>query len=163
VEVIAKLLSTIYRHSWLTREVPEGWSLAQCISIYRKDSKEDPGNHRPVSLTLVPGKVILREITWYVQNNQGIRPNQHDFTKDRSCLTNLISFCEQVDVNIWWMRERLLAVYLNFIKAFNTVSHSILLEKLVACGLNRYSLSWVKIWLEGWAQRMVVNGVTSSW
>ena len=78
-------------------------------------------------------------------------------------MTNLISFCEQVDVNIWWMRERLLAVYLNFIKAFNTVSHSILLEKLVACGLNRYSLSWVKNWLEGWAQRMVVNGVTSSW
>jgi len=68
-----------------------------------------------------------------------------------------------VDVNIWWMRERLLAVYLNFIKAFNTVSHSILLEKLVACGLNRYSLSWVKIWLEGWARRVVVNGVKSSW
>ena len=60
--------------------------------INKKGCKEDPGNFMPVSLTLVPGKVILREITWYVQNNQGIRPNQHDFTKDRSCLTNLISF-----------------------------------------------------------------------
>ena len=53
-------------------------------------------NYRPVSLTLVPGKVmkhiILREITQHVWDNQGIRPSQHGFMKDRSCLTNLSPF-----------------------------------------------------------------------
>ncbi|KAK4823757.1 LOW QUALITY PROTEIN: hypothetical protein QYF61_006053 [Mycteria americana] len=48
-------------------------------------------------------------------------------------------------------------------KAFDTVSHSILLEKLAAHGLGRRTLHWVKNWLDGQAQRVVVNGVKSSW
>ena len=54
-------------------------------------------------------------------------------------------------------------VYLDFSKAFDTVSHSILLQKLAAHGLDRYTLCWVRNWLEGRAQRVVVNGVKSSW
>ncbi|PKU47247.1 rna-directed dna polymerase from mobile element jockey-like [Limosa lapponica baueri] len=54
-------------------------------------------------------------------------------------------------------------VYLDFSKAFDTVSHSILLEKLAAHGLDGSTLHWVKNWLEGRAQRVVVNGVKSSW
>ncbi|KAK4819821.1 hypothetical protein QYF61_011973 [Mycteria americana] len=54
-------------------------------------------------------------------------------------------------------------VYLDFSKAFDTVSHSILLEKLAAHGLDGCTLRWVKNWLDGRAQRVVVNGVYSSW
>ncbi|KAK4806756.1 hypothetical protein QYF61_005552 [Mycteria americana] len=54
-------------------------------------------------------------------------------------------------------------VYLDFSKAFDTVSHSILLEKLAAHGLDGCTLCWVKNWLDGRAQRVVVNGVYSSW
>jgi len=54
-------------------------------------------------------------------------------------------------------------VYLDFSKAFDTVSHSILLEKLVAHGLDRSTLCWVKNWLYGWIQRVVVKRVKSSW
>ncbi|PKU49494.1 rna-directed dna polymerase from mobile element jockey-like [Limosa lapponica baueri] len=54
-------------------------------------------------------------------------------------------------------------VYLDFSKAFNTVSHSVLLERLAAHGLDGNTLCWVKNWLEGWTQRVVVNGVKSSW
>ena len=52
-------------------------------------------------------------------------------------------------------------VYLDFSKAFDAVSHSILLGKLAARGLDRYTLCWVKIWLNVWAQKEVVNGVQS--
>ncbi|KAK4825324.1 LOW QUALITY PROTEIN: hypothetical protein QYF61_026843 [Mycteria americana] len=54
-------------------------------------------------------------------------------------------------------------VYLDFSKDFNTVSHSILLEKLAAHGLDGCTLRWVKNWLDGRAQRVVGNGVYSSW
>ena len=64
---IAEPLSAIYQRSWMTREVPEDWRLADATPIYRKGHKEDLGNYRPISLTSVPGKVmeqiILGEIT----------------------------------------------------------------------------------------------------
>ncbi|NXE39502.1 POLR protein, partial [Ptilorrhoa leucosticta] len=48
-------------------------------------------------------------------------------------------------------------------KAFDTVSHSILLEKLAARGLDRCTLCWVKNWLDGQAQRVVGKGAASPW
>ena len=54
-------------------------------------------------------------------------------------------------------------VYPGFSKAFNTVSHSIPLEKLAAHSLDRHNLCWVKNWLNGKTLRLVVNGLTSSW
>ena len=81
-EVIAEPLSIIYQRSLL---VPEDWRLVSVTPIYKKGCREDPGNFRPVSLTLVLGKVMeqigLREITWHVLDNRGIRPSQHGFTK----------------------------------------------------------------------------------
>ena len=95
-EMIARPLSAIYQHSWLSGGVPEDWRLANVIPIYKKGRKEDRRIYRPVSLSSVPGKVmeqiILAEITWHVRGIQGIRPSQHRFVKGRSCLTNLISF-----------------------------------------------------------------------
>ncbi|GAB0187275.1 mitochondrial enolase superfamily member 1 [Grus japonensis] len=106
VEVLTKPLSIIYQQSWLTREVPLDWRLANVMPIYKKGWKEDPGNCRPVSLTPVLGKVmeqiIWSAITWHIRHNQVIRPSQHGFMKGRSCLTNLISFYDKV---IKGMRE----------------------------------------------------------
>jgi len=54
-------------------------------------------------------------------------------------------------------------VYPDCSKPFDTFSHRILLEKMAAYGLDGHILHWVKNWLYGWAQRVVVNGVKSSW
>jgi len=54
-------------------------------------------------------------------------------------------------------------IYLDFSKAFDTVPHSILLEKLAAHGLDGCTLHWIKNQLNDRAQRVVVNGVKSSW
>jgi len=54
-------------------------------------------------------------------------------------------------------------IYLDFNKAFDTVPHSVLLEKLAAHGLDGCTLCWVKNWLNGQAQRIVVNGDKASW
>ncbi|RMC17335.1 hypothetical protein DUI87_05916 [Hirundo rustica rustica] len=163
---LAKPLSIIYQESWLTGEVPGDWKLANVTPVYKKGRKEDPGNYRPVSLTSVPGKImeqfILSAITQHLQDGQGIRPSQHGFTKGRSCLTNLVSFYDQV-TRLVDAGKAVDVVYLDFSKAFDTVSHSILLDKLAAHGLDKSTLRWVRNWLDGRAQRVVVNGAASSW
>ncbi|NXT11799.1 PO11 protein, partial [Prunella fulvescens] len=142
---LAKLLSFIYQQSWLTGEVPDDWKWASVMLIYKKGGKEDPGNYRPVSLTSVPSKVIeqfiLSLITQNLQDSQDIRPSQHEFRRGRSCLTNLVSFYDQV-THLVDVGKAVDVVYLNFSKAFDTVSHSTLLEKLAAHGLDRSTLCW---------------------
>jgi len=54
-------------------------------------------------------------------------------------------------------------VYLDFSKAFDTVSHNILLGKLRKCGLDEWSVTWIENWLNGRTQRVVVSGAESSW
>ena len=91
-----------------------------------------------------------------------IRPSQHGFMKGRSCLTNLISFYDKV-TRLVDEGKAVDVVYLDFGKAFDTISHNILLKKLAARGLDWRTLHWVKNWLDSRAQRVVVNGVKSSW
>ena len=119
--------------------------------IFKKGCKEDPRNFRPVSLTSILGNVmeqiILGEIARHERGVQGIRPSQHRFMKGRSCLTNLIFYdwvTSLVDEG-----KAADVVYLDFSKAFDTVSHRLLLGKLAARGLDRYTLLWVRNWLEG--------------
>jgi len=70
------------------------------MPIYKEGWEEDPVNYRPVSLTSVLGKTmerfVLSALTRHVQDNQEIRPSQHRFMKGRSCLTDLMSFYDQV-------------------------------------------------------------------
>lgn len=48
-------------------------------------------------------------------------------------------------------------------KAFDTIPHNILDQKLTTHGLDGHTLCWVKYWLDGWAQIAVVKGIKSSW
>jgi len=158
--------ATFHQQSQLNREVPADLRLANVMPTYKKAQKEDLGNYRPVILTLVPGKVmeqiIMSAITHHIQDNQVTRPSQHGFMKGRSFLTNLISFYDQVPHQV--DEEKAVdVVHLDFSKAFDTISHSILQEKLAAHGFNGCTVHWVENWLDVSSQRVVVNGVKSSW
>ncbi|GAB0179864.1 mitochondrial enolase superfamily member 1 [Grus japonensis] len=87
---------------------------------------------------------------------------QHGFTKGKSCLTNLIAF---YDGMTGWVDEgrAVDVVYLDFSKAFDTVSHNILIGKLRTCGLDEWTVRWVENWLNVRAQRVVISGTESSW
>ncbi|PKU37480.1 rna-directed dna polymerase from mobile element jockey-like [Limosa lapponica baueri] len=141
-EVIAGPLSTIFERSWRTGEVPEDWRKANVIPVFKKGKKEGPGNYRPISLTSIPGKVmerlILGAISEHMEEKKAIRSSQHGFTKGKSCQTNLIAF---YDGTTGWMDEKRVVdvVYLDFSKAFDTVSHNILIAKLRKCGLDEWT------------------------
>jgi len=54
-------------------------------------------------------------------------------------------------------------VYLDFSKAFDRVSHNILLGKLRKYGQEEWSVKWMENWLNGRTQRVVISGAESSW
>jgi len=74
---------------------------------------------------------ILSTLTGHVKDNQWFRPSHQGFMKGRSCLTNLISFYDQM-THLVDEEKAVDVVYLDFSKVFETVPHSILLEELAA-------------------------------
>jgi len=165
-DVIAEPLSIIFERSWWIEEVPEDWRKASVTLVFKKGKKEDPGNYRPVSLTSIPGKVmeqfILEVIIKQLEEKKVIKSSQHGFTKGKSCLTNLIAF---YDGMTGWVDEgrAVDVVYLDFSKAFDTVSHNMLIGKLSKCELEEWSVRWIENWLNGRTQRAVISGAESSW
>uniref|UniRef100_A0A8B9V0B7 Reverse transcriptase domain-containing protein n=1 Tax=Anas zonorhyncha TaxID=75864 RepID=A0A8B9V0B7_9AVES len=165
-EVIAEPLSVIFERSWRTGEVPEDWRIAIVTPVFKKGKKEDLGKYRPVSLTSVPGKVlehlVLDAISKQLEEKKVMRSSQHRFTKGKSCLTNLVAFYD--GITSWVDEGRVVdVIYLDFSKAFDTVSHDILLAKLRKCGIDEWTVRWVENWLTGQAQRVVISGTESGW
>ncbi|GAB0208570.1 mitochondrial enolase superfamily member 1 [Grus japonensis] len=163
-DVIVRPLSIIFETSWRSGDVPEDWKKANVTPIYKKGLKEDPGNYRPISLTSIPGKVMEQILLGAItsQMKHVIGKSQHGFTKDKSCLTNLIAFYDNVTCSID-VGQAVDIVYLDFSKAFDTVLHSLLLEKLMHYGLDKWSMQWVGNWLTGCTQRVVVNSSFLNW
>ena len=97
---LAGALADIFKMSVLTGEVPDDWRVAHVVPLFKKGSKRNPGNYRPVSLTSVVGKLlegVIRDRIYKYLDRQGlIRESQHGFVRGRSCLTNLLEFFEEV-------------------------------------------------------------------
>uniref|UniRef100_A0A669QA98 Reverse transcriptase domain-containing protein n=1 Tax=Phasianus colchicus TaxID=9054 RepID=A0A669QA98_PHACC len=107
-------------------------------------------------------QLVLDAISRQLEEKEVIRSSQHGFTRGRSCLTNLVAF---YDVVTGWVDggKAVDVVYLDFSKAFDTVSHNILITKLRKCGIDEWTVRWVENWLTGRAQRVVVGGAESGW
>ncbi|PKU46005.1 rna-directed dna polymerase from mobile element jockey- hypothetical protein [Limosa lapponica baueri] len=81
-------------------------------------------------------QLILGIISRHVEDKKVIRSSQLVFTKGKSCLTNLINFYEYV-TGLVDDRRAVDVVYLDLSKTFYTVSHKMLLDKLLMCGLEK--------------------------
>jgi len=94
-----------------------------------------------------------------VKEKKVIRSSQHGFAKVKSHLTNPIVIYDSMT---GWVDEgrAVDAVYLDFSKAFDTISHNILTGKL---RLDKWAVRWIENWLKGRAQRAVISGAESGW
>ena len=166
----AKILSVplhfIFNKSLLSGQVPKIWKLANISPLFKKGSKLLASNYRPVSLTSIPCKIlekILGEIiTSHLEKYNLITKSQHGFVKKRNCITNLL---ETVDLLTYGLAndKSFDILYTDFAKAFDKVSHSRLLVKLKAYGINGLLLNWIKDFLADRKQRIVMGDCMSEW
>jgi len=163
---ISKPLSVIFNISMKEGSLPMSWKEAIVVPIYKKGSRSEPGNYRPVSLTSTCGKlmerIVRRHILEHVESNNIFSEKQHGFRSGRSCSTQLLSVMED------W--TRLLddqvpfdCIYLDYKKAFDSVPHQRLLKKAEACGINSNLLKWIESFLSGRKQCVRVESALSDW
>ena len=164
-EELAHPLAILFRKSMDEGKIPDDWRCSHVTPIYKNGPREEPGNYRPISLTSNVCKGMERMINVSLCNHleNGILTNsQYGFRRGRSCQTNLIDFLKTMTK---WMDEGRCfdILYLDFSKAFDRVCHARLMVKLEAARVEGKLKSWLKDWLTGRQQRVVVEGEVSEW
>ena len=124
-------LSLLFKKSYDTGSIPSEWKRAQIVPVHKKGKKENIENYRPISLTSLVMKTFERIIKDEILSRTGhlLDERQHGFLKNKSCATNLIGLCDSLAIS---MNEGLSTdiVYFDFAKAFDSVSHDLILKKL---------------------------------
>ena len=91
-----------------------------------------------------------------------VSQTQHGFLRKRSCVTQLLSTLHTIG-NDLDKNTQTDVLYLDFAKAFDSVDHTIVLEKLRGYGVAGPILGWFKDYLSGRSQRVVLEGTVSTW
>ena len=146
-----------------TGSLPADWKLAHIVPIHKKGDKDDIENYRPISLTSIISKVFEKCIRdeLLLECQKFLHDSQHGFLPLKSGSTQLVPFSH--DISIGFNSNNLIdVIYFDFAKVFDTVNHDIILLKLK----NEYKidglmLKFVKEYLQGRIQRVVVNGTLS--
>ena len=159
-------VAMIFNKSIAEGKAPSDWKCANVTSIFKKGSKCNPGNYRPISLTSILCKVFesfMKDLLIeHLLSNNILRLSQHGFLAGRSTVTNLIEYLDALTKHLD-SGHAVDVIYLDFAKAFDKVPHRRLLVKLEAIGVSGNFLSWIEDWLTDRVQRVVLNGKCSKW
>ena len=163
-EVISLPLSIIINKSLSEGALPLEWKHSRVAPIFKAGSKFNPLNYRPVSVTSAPCKVAERllanHIINYLEENAVLSNRQFGFRKGRSTEDQLLlsygKIVKEVD------QGRIVdAVYLDYSKAFDVLSHQILLAKVESLGFSQQIITWISSFLVGRTMQVSVNGASS--
>ena len=157
-------LCYIFNQSIKTCKFPDKWKVATIVPIFKGGNKEDVSNYRPVSLLPVTGKIFEKlihyQIVNYLDNNEFLSNKQNGFRKGRSTLDSIVNFTSDIFENINDSKFTI-ATFIDLKKAFDTVNHKILLEKLLLAGINGNTLNLISNYLENRFQKTICNGKLS--
>ena len=163
-ENLALPILLLWHHSLDIGCVPKIYKSQIITPVYKKQSKTDPANYRPISLTShiikIFERIIKNIIVKHLTNNNLICKNQHGFTKCKSCFTQLLAHIEHILENLLNNLDTDV-IYLDYAKAFDKVDHQILLLKLHAYGIRGKILTWLHSYLSNRTQTVVINGKAS--
>ena len=154
----------LFNLSLLKGVVPDSLKVAKVIPIFKKGDVHLPSNYRPISLLSIFNKllekIVYKRLYSFLDKNQILYKNQFGFRKKHStamALLEVIDLCYQnFDIN-----NKVLGIYFDLQKAFDTVDHNILLHKLYNYGIRGVLYEWLKNYLTNRKQYTVVNNTSS--
>lgn len=143
---------------------PDSMKLAKVVPIFKQGSRFVCSNYRPISVLSSISKILERcifnQLMFYFTNNNMISPKQYGFRPGFTTSDFLIDLIEEItsslDKGLY-----VVSLFLDLSKAFDTVNHQILLNKLKYYGLQQSEYNWFQSYLNNRKQQVHANGVAS--
>ena len=147
---VTKPLAIIINQIFNTGEFPEQLKIAKVIPIFKKDDNLQFNNYRPISLLPVLSKVIEKaicnQLTHFIQTNNLFFENQYGFRPGHSTEYAALELTDRIITDMD-KNHFPLNIYLDLSKAFDTLNHDILLDKLYYYGIRGTPLKLIKSYL----------------
>lgn len=163
VSVVSPLL-IIFNKSLLTKTIPEIWKKA-IVKPIPKTSSNSISTFRPISLTCsvtkILEKILISEITAYLDVNNLFDFHQAGFRINRSTCTQLVQ--THSDYLLFKSKNSSFdTIYFDFKKAFDSIDHRLLLHKLSKLGFSSNIVSWIANYLSNRSQCVLIGETLST-
>ena len=157
----------IVNHSITSGEVPAAFKEARLTPLIKKQSL-DPEclkNYRPVSnlsfLSKITERCVAKQLTQHLDSNNLHGDRQSAYRKNHSTETALTRVANDI-LQAMDAHGEVVLVLLDLTAAFDTIDHSILLQRLTdRYGINGSALQWFQSYLSSRFQAVVIDGVQS--
>lgn len=153
-------LKHIINSIFITGKVPSHFKLSCVTPIYKAGSRTDKANYRPISvisnLAKIFEKCMKQRLMEFLEKYKILSQSQFGFRKARSTEMAIHELVENINNNFNDDRK-CIAIFLDLAKAFDTVSHNILLNRMQSLGIRGLSYDILKNYLEDRKQFVKIN------
>ena len=163
---IVNPVTHIFNLSFQTGYIPLELKLARVVSVHKSDSNSLFNNYRPISLLPSLSKLLekcaAKQMFGFIEKNKILYDFQFGFRRYYNTTQPVLQFLDKIYHSLHKDDpEYTISIFLDLKKAFDTVSHSILLEKLKHYGFRGLSNLWFTNYLNGRKQVVSINGIDS--
>ena len=154
----------IFNQSMEVGRVPDQLKIAKVIPIFKNDDNSKFSNYRPISIlqifSKVLEKIVYTRLLNYLTKFNILCDNQFGFRKNHSTFMAVLELVDNLS-NSMDRKEFSVGVFIDLSKAFDTVNHKILLEKLLHYGIRGTPLNWFSDYLSNRKQFVKFNDTLS--
>ena len=147
---ILQPLQIIFNNSMAEGEFPDAMKLANVVPLHKSKSRDLVTNYRPISLLLTMSKIleklIYKRTYRFLEINHQIYKSQYGFRSKHSCEQAVSELLGEIIKNDEKGNDTV-TLFLDLLKAFDTLDHELLLSKLERYGVRGTALFWFKSYL----------------
>ena len=162
---LLKPLTLIINQSLMTGLFPEKLKIAKVQSLFKKGDEEQIENYRPISLVTsiskVFEKVVFLQLTKYFQDNGLFYDGQYGFRENHSTEMATVELLDRI-ISALDDKQLPISIYMDLSKAFDTLNHDILLDKLSYYGVDGTALQWFDSYLSNRSMYVEIDNMKSS-